>query len=224
MSYTPAVVGVIALLGTCAIAAAQTAQTHEQMHALHNDPKAYIAALEDPARDAWQKPHDVVMALDIQPGSMVADIGAGSGYFTFRFARHVGTKGRVYAVDVSSDMIAAISQKMSSLPVGTLAPILARPDDPLLPAGKIDLVFICDTWHHIDDRVAYAGKLESALAPGGRVVIVDFHKRDIPVGPNAAMKLAREDVLKDFESAGFVLSKEHTMLPYQYFLEFTSKR
>ena len=196
----------------------------QEMHRIQQDPKAYIARLENPTRDAYQKPDAVVKALQITPGEVIADIGAGSGYFTFRFARHVGTKGRVYAVDVSSDMIAAISQKMSSLPVGTLAPILARPDDPLLPAGKIDLVFICDTWHHIDDRVAYAGKLESALAPGGRVVIVDFHKRDIPVGPNAAMKLAREDVLKDFESAGFVLSKEHTMLPYQYFLEFTSKR
>ena len=220
----PCVASVAIALTFASMAGAQTAATHEQMHRLHNDPKAYMAALDDPARDAWQKPDDVIAALAIPDGAAIADIGAGSGYFTFRFIPHVGARGRVYAIDVEVAMISAISQKMMSVRPGALAPLLARPDDPYLPAGGIDLVFICDTWHHIDDRVAYAGKLESALAPGGRVVIVDFHKRDIPVGPNAAMKLAREDVLKDFESAGFVLSKEHTMLPYQYFLEFTSKR
>ena len=131
---------------------AQTATTHEQMHELHSDPKAYIAALEDPARDAWQKPDEVVEALAIPDGAAIADIGAGSGYFTFRFIPRVGERGRVYAIDISPDMITAISQRMMSVRPGALAPILARPDDPYLRASSIDIVFICDTWHHMPDR------------------------------------------------------------------------
>ena len=120
--------------------------------------------------------------------------------------------------------ISAISQKMMSVRPGALAPILARPDDPYLPAGGIDLVFICDTWHHIPDRVAYAQKLKQGLDAGGRVAIVDFHARDLPVGPPASMKRAREDVVKEFEAAGFTLAKEHTFLPHQYFLDFVPRR
>ena len=202
-------------------AGAQTAPTHEQMHRLHGDPKAYMAALEDPARDAWQKPGEVVSALAIPDGAVIADIGAGSGYFTFRFIPHVGERGRVYAIDINADMIAAISQRMASVRPGVLVPVLARPDDPYLRASSIDLVFICDTWHHIADRQAYAAKLKLGLAPGGRVVIVDFHKRDLPVGPPADMKMTRDEVVNDFKAAGFVLAREHTFLPYQYFLEFT---
>ncbi len=211
------------VLALVASAAGQAARTHEQMHRLHSDPKAYIASLEDPARDAWQKPDEVVSALAIPDGAVIADIGAGSGYFTFRFIPHVGERGRVYAIDISPDMIAAISQRMASVPPGSLAPILAKPDDPYLRASAVDIIFICDTWHHVADRPAYAAKLKLALARGGRVVIVDFHKRDLPVGPPADMKMAREDVVKEFEAAGFVLAKEHTFLPYQYFLEFAAR-
>ena len=220
-----AAVGVWVWMGMAAASAgAQTATTHEQMHKLHNDPKAYMAALDDPARDAWQKPAEVIAALAIPDGAAIADIGAGSGYFTFRFIPHVGTRGRVYAIDVSPDMISAISQRMGSVRPGALAPILAKADDPYLPASSIDIVFICDTWHHIPNRVAYARKLKNGLAAGGRVVIVDFHARDLPVGPPAAMKMSREDVVKEFEAAGFTLAKEHTFLPHQYFLEFVPRR
>ena len=198
----------------------------EDAHRLHSDPVAYRAALDDPAREAWQKPHEVIVALALRDGEVVADIGAGSGYFTFRFARHVGQRGRVYAVDVSADMIRAISGRASSpsegVPrPGSVAPILATPDDPLLPAASVDTVFICDTWHHVENRVAYATKLKSALLPGGRVVIVDFHKGALPVGPPPSMKLAREEVIAEFEKAGYSVSKEHTFLRHQYFIEFT---
>lgn len=204
-------------------ARAQVALTHEQMHRLHADPNAYAAALEDPARDAWQKPDEVIRVLAIPDGAVIADIGAGSGYFAFRFLPHVGERGRVYAIDTSADMIGAISQRMPSVRPGALVPVLARPDDPYLRASSVDMVFICDTWHHIADRPAYASKLKLGLAPGGRVVIVDFHKHEVPVGPPSSMKLTRDDVVKDFETAGFVLAKEHTFLPYQYFLEFTPR-
>ena len=96
-----------------ALAAAQARpMTMEEMHKLHQDPKVYMAMLDDPARDAWQKPHEVVMALGLKEGDAIADIGAGTGYFAFRFAHHVGATGQVYAVDVSPDMILHMNRQI----------------------------------------------------------------------------------------------------------------
>ncbi len=199
--------------------AAQTVATQHDAHRLHADPTAYMASLDDPARDAWQKPHDVVTALNLTPGMRVADIGAGSGYFTLRFARHVGATGVVLAVDVSAPMLEAVRTRAAAGSLGNVHTVLARPDDPLLPEGGVDLVFTCDTWHHITERPAYLAKVRKSLAPGGRFVIVDFHK-DAPVGPPASMKLTRAEVLDEVQRAGFALAAEHTMLPHQYFLVF----
>ena len=201
--------------------AAQTVATAHDAHRLHNDPTAYMASLDDPARDAWQKPHEVVMALDLKPGMTVADIGAGSGYFTLRFARHVGANGAVLAVDVSQPMLDEVRKRADAASLGTVRTVLARPDDPLLPAAGVDVVFTCDTWHHIEQRPAYLAKVRRALKPGGRFVIVDFHK-DAPVGPPPEMKLTRAEVLAEVQQAGFALAAEPTMLPHQYFLVFTA--
>jgi predicted methyltransferase len=210
----------LASLLAAAPAMAQTAPTHDHADRLHRDPKAYIAALDDPARDAWQKPHEVLEALGVRDGQVVADIGAGSGYFTLRLAHHVGSSGRVYAVDISRDMIAEVTRRASAANLANVTPTLAGPADPLLPPGSLDLVFVCDTWHHVEDRVAYARTVARALKPGGRLVIVDFRK-DAPVGPPPGMKLTRDEVVSELERAGFVLSREHGFLPHQYFLEFT---
>src|ERR1044071_31806 len=96
-----------------------------KMHELHNDPKAYIGALEDPKRDAYQKPHEVLTALNIKPGEVIADIGAGSGYFAFRFAHFVGAKGKVYAVDVSPDMIGYINRRSRETKTTNVIALLA---------------------------------------------------------------------------------------------------
>lgn len=215
-----------AIFAACAVfsvvpATAQTVATQHDAHRLHSAPTAYMASLDDPARDAWQKPHEVVMALDLKPGMVVADIGAGSGYFALRFARHVGDTGAVLAVDVSQPMLDAVRTRAQAASLGTVRTILARPDDPLLPDAGVDVVFTCDTWHHIEQRPAYLAKVRRALKPGGRFVIVDFHK-DAPVGPPPAMKLTRAEVLAEVQQAGFVLADEPTMLPHQYFLVFTA--
>jgi ubiquinone/menaquinone biosynthesis C-methylase UbiE len=202
--------------------AAQTVATAHDAHRLHGDPTAYMASLDDPKRDAWQKPHDVLVALDLKPGQVVADIGAGSGYFALRFARHVGATGKVLAVDVAGAMLDEVARRAATASLGNVTPVLARPDDPTLPAGGVDVVFTCNTWHHIDERPSYLAKVKQALAPGGRFVIVDFHK-DAPVGPPASMKLARADVLAEVQRAGFALANEPTFLPHQYFLVFTAK-
>jgi ubiquinone/menaquinone biosynthesis C-methylase UbiE len=201
-------------------ASAQAPQNQQEMHRLHSDPKGYIAALEDPKRDAYQKPHEVMEALAVKEGEIVADIGAGSGYFTLRLARHVGDTGRVYAVDVSPDMVRHLNGKIRDLGVLNVSSILAEPDDPLLPQ-PVDRFLIVDVWHHIEDQSGYLALMKKHLKPGGQVVMIDFHKRDLPVGPPVDMKISREDLVKQMEGAGFRLAKEHTFLPYQYFLVFT---
>ena len=191
-----------------------------QMHRLHSDPKAYIGALEDPKRDAYQKPHEVIHALNLKSGEVIADIGAGSGYFTFHLARHVGEKGKVYAVDVSPDMILHVNRRIREFKANNVVTILADPDDPLLPEQSVNRFFICDVWHHIGNQTKYLSLMKKMLKPGGEVVIIDFHKKELPFGPSMQMKIAREDVIKQFDSNGYRLTKEHTFLPYQYFLVF----
>ncbi len=195
------------------IAALASAQVHHQ----HHPPRSadeYAKVLEDPSRDAWQKPHEVIQALKLKPADVVADIGAGSGYFTRRFARHAA---KVYAVDIDAALLAKSKGDKIEL-------VQATPGDPKLPAAAVDTIFICDVLHHIDHREAYYQKLAAALKPGGRIVIVDFHKRDLPVGPPAAMKLSSEQVRGELAAAGFRQTASHTFLPHQYFLEFQRAR
>ena len=194
-----------------------------QMHRLHNDPESYIGMLDNPKRDAYQKPHEVLTALNLKLGEVVADIGAGSGYFTFRIARHVGVKGKVYAVDVNPDMIRHVNRRIRDLKTTNVVSVLADPDDPLLAEQSINRFFICDVWHHVENPTKYLSMMKKMLKPGGEVVMIDFHKKELPVGPPLQMKIAREDLIKQMESNGFRLAKEHTFLPYQYFLVFAPK-
>lgn len=194
-----------------------------QMHGLHNDPKAYIGALDDPKRDAYQKPQEVLAALDLKPGEIIADIGAGSGYFTFRMARHVSERGKVYAVDVSPDMILHINRAIRDLKVTNVISILADPDDPLLPVTSVNRLFFSDSWHHIENQAKYLSLMKKLLKPNGEVVMIDFHKKETSAGPPLKMRIAREALIKQMENGGFRLVKEHTFLPYQYFMVFMPK-
>jgi ubiquinone/menaquinone biosynthesis C-methylase UbiE len=214
---------VVLLLGVPRAASAQAAPTVHDAHRMHRDPKAYIAALENPARDTWQKPHEVIEALGLRPGEVVADIGAGSGYFALRIARHL-PEGRVYAVDVNEKLLAHLERGATAAALANVTPVLAPPDDPRLPTGRVDRIFICNVWHHIDDQPGYLQKLRAALATGGEIVMIDFHKRELPVGPPVAMKIARDDLVAQMQAHGFELAREHTFLPHQYFLVFTPAR
>ena len=177
------------------------------------DSNEYARVLNDPSRDKWQKPHQVVMALGLKPTEVVADIGAGTGYFAARFARHAGT---VYAVDIDAKLL---EMAKKDGPVN-LVTILAAADDPKLPAGAVDTIFFCDVLHHIENRAVYYEKLKSALKPDGRVVVVDFYKKELPVGPPPEMKIDVEAMVSEFKAAGFKVSQKWDMLPYQYFYEF----
>jgi ubiquinone/menaquinone biosynthesis C-methylase UbiE len=216
----------ISLLSFPLSARAQDAlpRDQHQMHQLHQDPKSYIGILEDPQRDVYQKPHEVLTALQLKPGEVIADIGAGSGYFTFRLSHFVGEKGKIYAVDVSPDMILYINRRIRDLKVNNVISILADSDDPLLPDRSVNRFFFSESWHHIENQTKYLSLMKRMLKPGGQVVMIDFQKnKEITVGPPLEMRIAREDLIKQMEHNGFRLLKEHTFLPYQYFLVFTPK-
>ena len=198
-------------------------KTKAEIEKMHQDPKAYISMLENPLRDSEQRPEEVLKMLGIKPGEAVADIGAGSGYFAFRFARQVGDSGRVYAVDINSDMILFMNRKIRDLKLRNVSTVLSAPDDPLLVDDSVNRFFICNTWHHVQNRPNYLTLMKKILKPGGQIIVLDYHKKELPVGPPPEMKMAREDVIKEMESGGFKLAQEHTFLPYQYFLVFTAK-
>jgi arsenite methyltransferase len=192
-------------------------------HHVPHSAEEYAKVLDDPERDSWQKPEEVVRALDLRPGATVADLGAGTGYFTVRFARPVGPQGRVLAVDIDPKLLERVRQRSTDLKLENVETVLAAADDPHLRTGSVDVIFICDVIHHIENRPAYYRLLGKALKPGGRLAIVDFHKRPMPVGPSIEMKIAREELIGEVEASGFRLVREHTILPHQYFLIFGTK-
>jgi ubiquinone/menaquinone biosynthesis C-methylase UbiE len=209
-------------MGVAAFAQDTKPLSPEEMHRLHQDSKAYIAMLEDPARDAYQKPHEVITALELKPGEVIADIGSGSGYFTLRLAAHVGDSGRVYGVDIDPEMVRYLNRRVRDAALGNVRVLLADPDDPLLPE-PVDRFLIVDTWHHIEDQAKYLALMRKLLKARGQVIMIDFQKRELPLGPPLAMKVAREDLIQQLEANGFQLVKEHTFLPYQYFLVFEAQ-
>jgi cyclopropane fatty-acyl-phospholipid synthase-like methyltransferase len=210
----------LAVLSASVFAQEAKPRDHQAMHHLHRDHKAYVAMLEDPARDAYQKPDEVLKALALRPGEAVADIGSGSGYFSLRLARAVGPSGRVYAVDVDPDMVRHLNRRVRESGADNVRTVLADFDDPLLPDASVDRFFVCDTWHHVEDQAKYLGLMKKMLRRGGQVVMIDFKKSETPVGPPLAMRIARDDLVKQMQGAGFRLAAEHAFLPYQYFLVF----
>jgi SAM-dependent methyltransferase len=184
------------------------------------DVERWTRVFDDPERDAWQLPETVIEFLGVGEGHVVADLGAGTGYFTVRLARAVGDNGRVLAVDIEPALIEHLSRRAQEEGLPQVDPILGEPDDPKLPAKKVDLVLIVDTWHHIDDRIAYLGRLSQALSPGGKAAIIDFHEGELPVGPPPGHKLSRDAVFDELTEAGWTLDSESEDLPYQYLLVF----
>lgn len=195
-------------------AAAQTPHTH---HHSFGDAEKWARIFDDPARDAWQKPHEVIRALALQPDAIVADIGAGTGYFTIRLA-HMVPKGRVYGVDTEPAMVKHLSERAKKAGIANVTAVQAKPGDPALP-GKADLVLFVDVYHHVENREAYFRQLQHSLRPGGRVGVIDF-RLDSPVGPPKSARIEPDRVKDEMKRAGYVLAQEHAFLPNQYFLVF----
>ena len=197
---------------------------HGGSHGNPEDLDAYIARLEDPARDEWQRPDAVVAALGLRRGQTVGEIGGGPGYWSLRLARKVGPAGRVYAVDVEPRLLEVLRQRLEERKVGNVTPVLGLPEDPLLPVASCDLVLLVNAYHHLPDGPAYLRRLARALRRGGRIVNADFHKRETPVGPPVEERVSREEFLAGARRAGLVPVAEHDFLPYQYCVALRPRR
>ncbi len=183
----------------------------------------YLDRLDRPERDQEQKPAQVVDALGLKPGMQVADLGAGSGYFTRRFVEAVTETGKVYAIDVEPEALKHVEESLVHMHRPYTAEfVLARPDSPKLPVESVDLIFVCNTYHHLEDRTNYFRNVRSALKPGGRIAIVDYYHdaRSGELGFPKKHLVARETAVEEMTAAGYRLVKEPTFLPKQYFLEF----
>lgn len=198
----------------CLPAAAQTPHSHQHRF---SGAERWAKIFDDPERDAWQKPHEVIEALALRPDAAVADIGSGTGYFAVRLA-YVVPGGRVYGVDTEPDMVRYLAERARREGLANLESIAGRPDDPRLPA-KVDLALLVDVYHHIDGREAYFRRLRGSLKPGARLAIVDF-RLDSSYGPPRSARIAPGQVKAELERAGYRPVKEHDFLPNQYFIEF----
>ena len=182
------------------------------------DLAGYIASLEEPGRAEWQKPDEVILALNLGPKETLCDVGSGPGYFALRAARRLEKSGWVYAEDVEASMIDALRDRISQARLANVTPILGLPDDPLLPRAACDVILVVNTYHLFPNGPAFLRRLAKSLKPGGRLANIDFHKRETPQGPILARRVARETFLADAQRASFKLTGEERFLPYQYFL------
>jgi len=193
---------------------AQSPDTHRHRF---GDADKRAKVFDDPARDAWQKPHEVIMALKLAPDAAVADVGSGTGYFAARLA-HFVPKGRVYGVDTEPDMVKYLTERAKREGLANLVSLAGAPDDPRLPA-KVDLILMVDVYHHVAEREKYFRRLQGSLKPGGRIAVIDF-REEAPMGPPKRERVSAARVRAELAQAGYVLAEEHAFLPNQYFLVF----
>lgn len=183
-------------------------------------PPSDLGLLDAPDRDLWQRPDQIMDAMAIADASVVADIGAGSGWFTIRLARRVGPQGLVYAEDVQRDMITAISRRVNREGLVNVRAQLGSRNDPKLPEKSLDAALLVDAYHEIEDRVGVLRNLARALKPQGRIGVIDFRLDGTGPGPEPDERVSPDVVVKDAEEAGLRLIRQEPFLPYQYFLIF----
>jgi cyclopropane fatty-acyl-phospholipid synthase-like methyltransferase len=195
-------------------AAAQSPHTHDHSF---GDAQKWSQIFDDPKRDAWQKPHEVIQALALKPDAVIADIGSGTGYFAARFANMV-PNGRVYGVDTEPVMVKHLAERAKREGLKNLTSVAGKPDDPRLPE-RADLIVLVDVYHHVADRERYFRQLRNSLRAGGRLAIIDF-RLESPQGPPKSARVPPGQVKSELQRAGYRLAREHEFLPNQYFLEF----
>lgn len=178
----------------------------------------WTAQFDDPARDEWQKPDEVIAALALSPGMTVADVGAGTGYFSARLAKSVGPTGKVLAVDIEPDMVRYLGERAKRENTPNVEARLGAPDDPKLGTSTVDRILIVDVWHHVAARGDYAKKIAAAVKPGGSVFVVDF-TLDAKRGPPPEHRLSSDAIKADLEGAGLRVSLVEESLPDQYILK-----
>ena len=210
---TAALLAVLALVTACA-----HGPHGRDGHALRDrhphaprDIATYIGRLESPERLAALQVDRVIQTLGLDPGAVVADIGSGPGVFSVPLGRALSS-GLVYAVDVEPQQLDALRERVTRASLANVVPVLGGFDDPFLPAGRIDVVLVVDTYHHIQDRTAYFARLQRALREGGRLAIVEWKAGELRMGPPPAHKLAEGVRGAELRKAGFELGESHDFL------------
>ncbi len=181
----------------------------------------YVWLLERPNREDVQKSPRIMKALAFKPGERVADIGAGSGYFTFQVAEAVGPTGSVRALDIAPEMLEYLGLRVKARKAGNITLQKVSSDDPQLPPASVDTILMIDTIHYVKDRTAYAKKLLPALAPRGRLVVIDYVPKPMserPWGPPPEQQFPREQLDREMAAAGFEVAAVHDFLPEQFFV------
>jgi len=181
------------------------------------DAEAWASVFDDPARDAWQRPDDVLRALELATTMTVADVGAGTGYFAVRLARAVPA-GEVIATDVEPGMVRYLNERAGSEQLANLRAIHATRTASGLAARSVDRILVVHMWHHLADRVGYARDLSAALRPGGRLFVVDF-SLSARRGPPAELRVAPEAIIAELAAAGLTAQLSPVTLPDQYIVE-----
>jgi len=183
--------------------------------AQQRDPKQYANTLENPDRIAALHVDQVVAALNLKPGMRVADLGSGSGVFTIPFAKSVGATGKVFAVDVDNGLLAIVSDKAKTAGLSNIQTVLAEAKDARIP-DPVDLIFICDTMHHLPDQAEYVKQFAKQLKPGGRVAVIDFAEGKWPSG-HESFTIRPAQVDGWMQAAGFSRDSALTFLPTNFF-------
>jgi ubiquinone/menaquinone biosynthesis C-methylase UbiE len=188
--------------------------------------RGYIFMLERDEREDFQKSEEIMAALAFKDGERVADIGAGSGYFTIPIARAVGPKGEVLAVDIRQEMLDYIETRLEVEELENVKLMKVESADPMLPEGGLDTIIMIDTLHYVKDRAEYAKKLRAGLAPGGRLVIIDYRPKpweERPWGPAPQQQFTKEEYDADMAVAGLKPVEEYDFLPEQYFIVYQAE-
>jgi len=189
-------------------------------------PKELAGALKrqlNPARKKWQKPATLVRALRLRPGQVIAEIGAGPGYFTPLLARAVGASGHVFAVDPEAQVLDVLRKRMARTGLRNVTPVLSRDDDPMLPRDRCQVAIIINAYHHMHGRSAFLRRVVAELPRGARVINVDWNE-ETEFGPPPRRRVSRTRFLRDARRAGLRLVADRPVLPHQYFLELRRAR
>jgi len=191
--------------------------------------QAAAAVFENPERDAYQKPAEIVAALKIKEGDVVADVGAGTGYLTKYLVKAVGEHGRVYAEDIEQDFLDKIKEKIKENGWNNVTVVLGTDRDPKLPKGQMNFITVLDAYHHFEHPEEMLKNMREALAPDGKLAIIDYYRRPNPNFERAGIdfakhiRLDKDDVIKELENNGFQLDSSYDFLPYQFFVVFKKK-
>ncbi len=219
-AFGPLVLGV--LLGLPALAQEKSVRPGINKPFEDPDVKEFVGKFETESREIYARRKDILDKCQLKGGMAVADVGAGTGLFTRLFAEAVGKEGRVYAVDIAPKFVEHVEKTCKELGFKNVKGVVCKPDSVGLEEGSVDLVFICDTYHHFEFPQKTMASIHRALRPGGRVVLIDFHRvegksSDWVLGH---VRAGQEVCVKEIESAGFKVVGEEKVLKENYFVRF----